>query len=205
MGERKEMMVSIISAVGIVVGIIGLQIITPTISNLITGGVNISSNAANHATGALGVPATGGDVFATARTVVGFIPTFVALGILMAAIGGLVGPGVKITKVARGGDLNIKEAIVGIVSVVVGVIGISIFSPMISTAIESGGALTPEAMTCVTTHVTSAGDLANLCTYATAKTIVTFIPVFFAITLLVGAISTISVAGKVGYDYARGN
>ena len=97
MGERKEMMISIISAVGIVVGIIGLSIITPTISSLITGGVNISSNAANHATGALGDPAVGSDVFATARTVVSFIPTFVALGILMSAIGGLVGPGVKLS------------------------------------------------------------------------------------------------------------
>ena len=61
------------------------------------------------------------------------------------------------------------------------------------------------ASTCVAEHVTAAGDLTKVCTYATAKTIVTFIPVFFAITLLVGAISTITVAGKVGYNYARGN
>ena len=169
MGEKKEMMASIISSVGIVVGIIGLNIITPTITTLTT------------ASGAL----TASD-FATAKTVVEFIPTFVALGILMSAIGGLVGPGVKIAKVATGGDLNIKESIVGIVAVVVGVIGISIFSPMISTLVGTGGALAAAQ-------------------YATAKTIVTFIPVFFAITLLVGVISTITVAGKVGYNYARGS
>ena len=89
-----------------------------------------------------------------------------------------------------------------VISIVVGVIGISIFAPMVETL--SSGALTPTAAQCVTTNVTTAGDLTNLCTYTTAKTVVGFIPTFYAISLLVGAIATIAVQGKGFYNRNRG-
>ena len=193
MGEKKEMMASIISTVSIVVGIIGVSIIAPTITTLTTDSGALTSSD-----------------FATAKTVVEFIVTFVALGILISAIGGMIGPGSKIVKVAQGNDLNIKDAIIGIVTTVVGVIGISIFAPMIQSLI----ALPTIASSAVTVvggplcSSLSVGDaLATAAcegTFATARTIVTFIPVFYAITILVGAISTIAVGGKIGLNYARG-
>ena len=88
-------------------------------------------------------------------------------------------------------DLQLKEALVGIVGTVVGVIGLAIFSPMIGTLTAATGSLG--------STTGGAGD-----PYATARTIVEFIPVFFAIGLLVGAISSITVAGGVAWRKARG-
>ena len=198
-GERSELMLNIMITVGIIVGVIGLTIIVPIISSQITGGVNISSNANNHGEGSL-------FDFETARTVLGFVPTFVGLGLMLGAVAPLYKKGVQVKAAfGRGGSatsLNVQEIIMSVVSIVVGVIGISIFAPMVETL--TSGALTPTAAQCVTENVTAVGGLTNLCTYTTAKSVVGFIPTFYAISLLVGAIGTIAVQGKGFYDRNRG-
>ena len=195
--EKNEMMASIITAVMVVVGLIGLSIVTPVISQLIDAG---TTGAGARTAGALGSSA-----FAVTKTVVKFIPTFLAIGILVGAIGNIIGSGAKIKKVFGQADLNLKESIVGIISTVVGVIGLSIFSPMIGTITTAGGALVPANTTCITTAVAHSSIASGvLCTYPTAVTIVEFIPVFFAIGLLVGSISSITVAGGVAYRKYKG-
>ena len=195
--EKNEMMASIITAVMVVVGLIGLSIITPVISGIIDAG---TTGAGARAAGALG--ATN---FATAKVVLKFIPTFTAIGILVGAIGNIIGSGAKIKKVFGQADLQLKEALVGIVGTVVGVIGLAIFSPMINTLTSAGGGLVPSNTVCLDVAVAHSSIASGvLCTYPTAVTIVEFIPVFFAIGLLVGAISSITVAGGVAWRKARG-
>ena len=100
--EKNEMMASIITAVMVVVGLIGISIITPVITGITitAGGALIDAK------------------FATAKTVIHFIPTFTAIGILVGAIGNIIGSGAKIRRVFGQTDLQLKEALVGIVGTV---------------------------------------------------------------------------------------
>ena len=174
-GERSELMLNIMITVGIIVGVIGLTIIAPIITaQTVTSGGSL----------------TGTD-FVTARQVLQFVPTFVGLGLMLGAVAPLYKKGVQVKSAfGQGGSatsLNVQEIIMSVISIVVGVIGISIFAPMINT------------LTTTQLASTITGD-----PYVTARTVVGFIPTFYAISLLVGAIATIAVQGKGFYNRNRG-
>ena len=111
--------------------------------------------------------------------------------------------------IAGGGDVDIKESIGTIVATVVGVIGISVFSPMIDDLVVTGGGLCNNAAadaaatSCANLGTESPTSYNYPGSFGTARTIIGFVPVFYAITLLMGAIATIGVVGKAGYDQFR--